>query len=165
MEKEVQELRNVDNSSTVISTIKSDVPNVVKEFLGTNMDDAHYKESTKKRPKDTITLADTDALEEFDQKTSLFETMTKTKPSQLELSKASQNLSQKSTGKSAQAEETVFEAGDTQGPQNLKDDMGNTDEPPVVNVDIKDWFKKLVRPFTLDPEWNKGKSVEDKPTQ
>ncbi|GJS50190.1 hypothetical protein Tco_0600311 [Tanacetum coccineum] len=71
----------------------------------------------------------------------------------------------KSTAKSAQVEETVFEAGDTQGPQNLGEDTGNTDEPPVVNIDLKDWFKKPERPPTSDPEWNKGKSVENKPTQ
>ncbi|GKC13354.1 hypothetical protein Tco_1010136 [Tanacetum coccineum] len=71
----------------------------------------------------------------------------------------------KSTGKSAQVEEIVFEAGDTQGPQNLREDTGNTDEPPVVNVDPKDWFKKPERPPTPDPEWNKGKLVENKPTQ
>nr|GEV24492.1 hypothetical protein [Tanacetum cinerariifolium] len=68
-------------------------------------------------------------------------------------------------GKSAQAEETVFEVGDTQGPQNLRKDMDNTDEPPVVNVDPKDWFKKMERPPTPDPKWNKGKSVKNKPTQ
>nr|GEU83868.1 hypothetical protein [Tanacetum cinerariifolium] len=44
-------------------------------------------------------------------------------------------------------------------------DTGNTDEPPVVNVDPKDWFKKPERPHTLDPKWNEGKSVENKPTQ
>ncbi|GJY26453.1 hypothetical protein Tco_0401179 [Tanacetum coccineum] len=56
-------------------------------------------------------------------------------------------------------------AGDTQGPQNLGEDTGNIDEPPVVNVDIKDWFKKPERPPTPDPHWNKGKSVKNKPTQ
>ncbi|GJY36176.1 hypothetical protein Tco_0421554 [Tanacetum coccineum] len=59
----------------------------------------------------------------------------------------------------------VFEAGDTQGPQNLREDMGNTDDPPVVNIDPKDWFKKPKRPHTLDLEWNKGKSIENKPTR
>ncbi|GJX20409.1 hypothetical protein Tco_0223086 [Tanacetum coccineum] len=59
----------------------------------------------------------------------------------------------------------MFEAGDTQGPQNLREDTGNIDEPPVVNVDPKDWFKKPKRPPTPDPEWNKGKSVENKSTQ
>ncbi|GJR39416.1 uncharacterized mitochondrial protein-like protein [Tanacetum coccineum] len=46
--------------------------------------------------------------------------------------------------------------GSNQGPQNLGDDMGNTDEPPVVNLDPKDWFKKPERPPTQDPEWNEG---------
>ncbi|GJX36903.1 hypothetical protein Tco_0248460 [Tanacetum coccineum] len=43
--------------------------------------------------------------------------------------------------------------------------MGNTDEPPVVNGDPKDWFKKPERPPTLDPEWNKCKTVNNNPTQ
>ncbi|GJY22173.1 hypothetical protein Tco_0394739 [Tanacetum coccineum] len=34
--------------------------------------------------------------------------------------------------------------------------MGNTDEPPVVKADPKDWFKKSERPPTPDPEWNEG---------
>ncbi|GJY07700.1 hypothetical protein Tco_0374754, partial [Tanacetum coccineum] len=38
--------------------------------------------------------------------------------------------------------------------------MGNTDEPPVVKDDTKDWFKKPERPPTLDPEWNKRSYVE-----
>nr|GEY18288.1 hypothetical protein [Tanacetum cinerariifolium] len=33
-----------------------------------------------------------------------------------------------------------------------KEDTGNTNEPPVVNVDSKDWFKKPKRPPTPDPE-------------
>ncbi|GJU79957.1 hypothetical protein Tco_1282322 [Tanacetum coccineum] len=43
--------------------------------------------------------------------------------------------------------------------------MGNTDEPSVVKADPKDWFKKPKRPPTLDPEWNEGKTVDNKPTQ
>ncbi|GJY07104.1 hypothetical protein Tco_0374158 [Tanacetum coccineum] len=145
-------------------------------------------------PKETITSSDTTALKEFDQKTTLFETMTKSKSfnkslkqkalyhalmksilededamdegaKSTESSKGTSKSHLKSTGKSAQAEETVFEAGDTQGPQNRGEDTGNTDEPPIVNVDPKDWFKKPERPPTPDPEWNKGKSVENKPTQ
>ncbi|GKE44268.1 hypothetical protein Tco_1471552 [Tanacetum coccineum] len=53
-------------------------------------------------------------------------------------SKGTTKSQPKSIGKYAQADETVFEAGDTQVPQNQGDDMGNTDEPPVVNVDPKD---------------------------
>nr|GEW00753.1 hypothetical protein [Tanacetum cinerariifolium] len=69
-----------------------------------------------------------------------------------ETSKGTTKSLPKSTSKSAQAEETVFEAGDTQVPQNLGEDMGNTDEPPVVNVDLKVWFKESKRPHSLYPE-------------
>ncbi|GKC32781.1 hypothetical protein Tco_1040075 [Tanacetum coccineum] len=71
-------------------------------------------------------------------------------------SKGTTKSQPKSTGKSTQAEEIVFEAGDTQVPQDLREDMGNTDEPPVVKADPKDWFKKPKRPPSPDPEWNKG---------
>ncbi|GJX87837.1 hypothetical protein Tco_0339851, partial [Tanacetum coccineum] len=43
LEKDVKELKEVDNSSKVISTIKYEVPNAVKEYLGSNLDDALYK--------------------------------------------------------------------------------------------------------------------------
>ncbi|GJW23503.1 hypothetical protein Tco_0034125 [Tanacetum coccineum] len=82
-----------------------------------------------------------------------------------ETSKGTTKSQPKSFDKSAQAEETMFEAGDTQVPQNLGDDMGINDETPVVNDDPKDWFKKLKRPFTPDPEWNKCKTFDNKPTQ
>ncbi|GJR41388.1 hypothetical protein Tco_1217072 [Tanacetum coccineum] len=56
-------------------------------------------------------------------------------------SKGTTKSQPKSIGKSAQAEEIVFEAGDTQVPQNQGDDMGNTDEPPVVNK----WLSVLAK--------------------
>ncbi|GKE46678.1 hypothetical protein Tco_1477936, partial [Tanacetum coccineum] len=65
-------------------------------------------------------------------------------------SKGTTNSQPKSTGRFAQTEGTVFEIGDTQVPQNLREDMGNTDELPIVKADLKDWFKKPERPPTLD---------------
>ncbi|GJW12129.1 hypothetical protein Tco_1577956 [Tanacetum coccineum] len=50
LEKDVKKLKNVNNSTTVISTIKSEVPNAVKECLGSSLDDALYK-SVNKIPK------------------------------------------------------------------------------------------------------------------
>ncbi|GJS55579.1 hypothetical protein Tco_0628941 [Tanacetum coccineum] len=122
LEKDVKELKTVDHSIALLSTIKSEVPNAVKEYLGTSLDDALHKvlkkhsaditkehfipakiverlrqqyvpekitkdirkikiEHIKKQqePKETITSSDTTALIEFDQKTILFETMTKSK--------------------------------------------------------------------------------------
>ncbi|GJS48796.1 hypothetical protein Tco_0598917 [Tanacetum coccineum] len=43
--------------------------------------------------------------------------------------------------------------------------MGNTDEPLVIKVDLKDWFKKPERPPTPDLEWNESKTIDNKPTQ
>ncbi|GKA84703.1 hypothetical protein Tco_0806357 [Tanacetum coccineum] len=102
LEKDVKELKTVDHSAALLSTIKSKVPNAVKEYLGKILDDALYKRDldsnmylikalkTSKKikiehakqqqvPKETITSSDTTALTEFHQKTTLFETTTKSK--------------------------------------------------------------------------------------
>ncbi|GKC83643.1 hypothetical protein Tco_1139360 [Tanacetum coccineum] len=56
---------------------------------------------------------------------------------------------------------------DAEPPKKTKstgDDMGNTDEQPDVEAAPKaDWFKKPQRAPTPDPEWNKGKSVDNEP--
>ncbi|GJS33498.1 uncharacterized mitochondrial protein-like protein [Tanacetum coccineum] len=158
-------------------------------------------------PKETITSSDTTALEEFNQKTTLFKTMTKSKsfnksPKQralyhalmelilenedamdegvadklkkrkpddadkdkgpsagsdrglkrqktskdtkqskkarsTETSKGTSKSQPKSIGKSGQTKETIFEAGDTQVPQNQGQDMGNTNDQPNVEAATK----------------------------
>ncbi|GKD85127.1 hypothetical protein Tco_1356281 [Tanacetum coccineum] len=81
-----------------------------------------------------------------------------------ESSKGTSKSQPKSTGKSAQAEETVFEAGDTQEEQDQRQDKGNTDDQPNVKAAPKhDWFKKPKRPPTPDSDWNARKSVDFKP--
>nr|GEV63834.1 hypothetical protein [Tanacetum cinerariifolium] len=70
------------------------------------------------------------------------ETEPSKKAKSTETSKGTTKSRPKLIGKSTQAEEIVFKAGDTQ-----------------------DWFKKSERPPTQDLKWNKGKSVENKPTQ
>ncbi|GKE19486.1 hypothetical protein Tco_1427063, partial [Tanacetum coccineum] len=55
----------------------------------------------------------------------------------------------KSSGKSAQAEEPVFETADAEMPQDQGDDVGNTeDQPNVEEASKHDWFKKPERPPT-----------------
>ncbi|GJY89432.1 hypothetical protein Tco_0504628 [Tanacetum coccineum] len=77
-------------------------------------------------------------------------------------SKGTTRSQPKSTSKSVQAEETFFEAADTDMPQNQGDNMGNIDEQPNVKaVPMHDWFKKPKRPLTPDPEWNKGKLISN----
>nr|GEX11394.1 hypothetical protein [Tanacetum cinerariifolium] len=118
LKKDVKELKDVDNSRKVISTIKPKVLNAIKEYIRSTLDEALYNviqrnfadiikehsvpakiverlgqkyalhksikdiqnikiEHARKHqvPKETITSSDT--LEEFDQKTTLFEPMTK----------------------------------------------------------------------------------------
>nr|GEU75928.1 hypothetical protein [Tanacetum cinerariifolium] len=77
LEKEVTELKNVDHSSELLSTIKYKVPNAknTDDIWKIKMEHARKQQV----PKETITLSDTVALEEFDQKTTLFNTMTKSK--------------------------------------------------------------------------------------
>ncbi|GJX12963.1 hypothetical protein Tco_0204721 [Tanacetum coccineum] len=51
-------------------------------------------------------------------------------------------------------------------PLNQGNDMGDADEQLNVETITKDdWFKKPARPPTPDPEWNKGKSVDNEPAQ
>ncbi|GKA45796.1 hypothetical protein Tco_0738592 [Tanacetum coccineum] len=156
---------------TICATVKSEVPNVVKEYIGTSLDDALHKalqRYTAKLIKKHFIPADvTDHKALYH---ALMESILKDEDAMDrgvtdKLKKRKLDDDRDEGPPSAQAEETVFEAGDTQVPQNLGEDMGNTDEPPVVNVYPKDWFKKPKRPPTLDPEWNEGKSVENKPTQ
>nr|GEU52827.1 putative nucleotidyltransferase, ribonuclease H [Tanacetum cinerariifolium] len=61
----------------------------------------------------------------------------------------------KSTSKFAQAEETVFEATDTDIPRNQGDGTGK--QTSVEAALKKDWFKIRKRPLTPDPEWNQGR--------
>nr|GEU60120.1 hypothetical protein [Tanacetum cinerariifolium] len=167
---DVKELKHVDNSLKVISVIKSEVPNVVKEYLGSNLDDAldkviqiNFADIIKEHS--VPTEIDEDAMDEgvadklkkrkpddadkdkgpstgSDQGLKRHKTSKDTKASKksksTESSKGTSKSQPKSTGKSAQADETVFKARDTQGPQNLQKDTGNTNEPLIVNVDPKD---------------------------
>ncbi|GJV34436.1 hypothetical protein Tco_1394836 [Tanacetum coccineum] len=46
LEKEVKELKNFDHSSTLLATIKSEVPMALKEYLGAIIDEALHKKRT-----------------------------------------------------------------------------------------------------------------------
>ncbi|GKE77529.1 hypothetical protein Tco_1543649 [Tanacetum coccineum] len=51
----------------------------------------------------------------------------------------------KSSGKSAQAEESVFEYADTEMPLNQGSDLGNTDDQPNIKATSRDdWFDELM---------------------
>ncbi|GJT87630.1 hypothetical protein Tco_1069347, partial [Tanacetum coccineum] len=81
----------------------------------------------------------------------------KLKESKSSSSKGTKSQS-KSSGKSAQVEESVFETTATEMPHNQESDLGNIDDQPNVETASKsDWFKKPKRPPTPDPDWNAKK--------
>ncbi|GKF51727.1 hypothetical protein Tco_0148194, partial [Tanacetum coccineum] len=89
----------------------------------------------------------------------------KSKESKLSSSKGSKSQP-KSSGKSAQAEEPVFETADTEMPLNQGEDLDNTDDQPNVKAASKDdWFKKPERPSTPDSDWNTIKTIDFRPPQ
>ncbi|GJS98143.1 hypothetical protein Tco_0819313 [Tanacetum coccineum] len=72
----------------------------------------------------------------------------------------------KSSGKSTQAEEPVFEVADIEMPHNQGTDLGITDDQAnVENHSRSDWFKRPKRPLTPGPDWNARKSIDFRPPQ
>nr|GEW00536.1 ribonuclease H-like domain-containing protein [Tanacetum cinerariifolium] len=72
----------------------------------------------------------------------------------------------KSSGKSVQEDEPVFEATNTKMKHDQGNEFGHTDDQPNDEADPKqDWFKKPNKPPTLDRAWNKSKSVDFRPPQ
>ncbi|GJW35033.1 hypothetical protein Tco_0057953 [Tanacetum coccineum] len=100
------------------------------------------------------------SLTKFELKKILLDKMQKSKSYRESKSSSSKGTKSqpKSSGKFAQAEESMFEAADTEMPQNEGSDLGNTNDQPNVEAALKhDWFKKPERPSTLDPDWNARK--------
>ncbi|GJY84834.1 hypothetical protein Tco_0498860 [Tanacetum coccineum] len=89
LEKEVKELRNVDHSTALLATIKSEVPTAVKEYRRTNLGDTLHKvlqRHTVELIQEQSVLAyvievlkQQQKLQKFDQKQAMFETMTESK--------------------------------------------------------------------------------------
>ncbi|GJZ84753.1 hypothetical protein Tco_0650092 [Tanacetum coccineum] len=73
----------------------------------------------------------------------------------------------KSSGKSVQSEEPMFEVADSYMPQDQERNLGdNEDEPRNETASRRDWFKKPTPPQEpTDPDWNIGKTTQEGPTQ
>ncbi|GJR66718.1 hypothetical protein Tco_0012783, partial [Tanacetum coccineum] len=72
----------------------------------------------------------------------------------------------KSSGKSTQVEEPVFEAADTEMQQDQGSKFGHAvDKPNGEAAPKSDWFKKPNKPSTPDRAWNTTKSIDFRPPQ
>nr|GEU33847.1 hypothetical protein [Tanacetum cinerariifolium] len=69
----------------------------------------------------------------------------------------------KSSGKSVEAEEVVFETADTEMSQDQGGDA--KDQTNVETTPMDKWFKKPNKPLTHDRPWNDGKSNDSRPPQ
>ncbi|GKA06744.1 hypothetical protein Tco_0685968 [Tanacetum coccineum] len=67
----------------------------------------------------------------------------------------------KSSGKSVQTEEPLFETVDTEMPQDQGGDV--KDQPNVEVTPMDDWFKKPNKPSTPNRPWNNGKYIDSRP--
>ncbi|GJX54820.1 hypothetical protein Tco_0283189 [Tanacetum coccineum] len=154
LEKDVKELKDVDNSTKVILTIQSEVLKAIKEYLRSSLDDAMHKDEDamdegfadklKKRKQDDVDK-DEGLSVGSDRGLKRRKTSKDTEPSKkaklTETSKGTSKSQLKSTSKSAQAEETVFEVEDTQESQNQGYDLGKTDDQPNVEDALKHDYK------------------------
>ncbi|GJR31514.1 hypothetical protein Tco_1107746 [Tanacetum coccineum] len=73
----------------------------------------------------------------------------------------------RSSGKSVQSEEPVFEVADSNMPQDQEGDMSdNEDEPRKETASRSDWFKKLTPvQEPTDSDWHVGKTTQEGPPQ
>ncbi|GKA69063.1 hypothetical protein Tco_0775127 [Tanacetum coccineum] len=73
----------------------------------------------------------------------------------------------KSSGKSVQSEELVFEVANSDMPQDQEGNMGdNEDEPRKETSSRRDWFKKPTPPQEpTDLDWHVGKTTQEGPPQ
>ncbi|GKA79558.1 hypothetical protein Tco_0786154 [Tanacetum coccineum] len=165
LEKELCQIKQADHSAQLLTTIKSQIPAMVDAQLSTRLEDS-IKKASDRKDKDK----DEDPLAGSDQELKKRKTSKDAKPSTGSKSKESKSKGTKSNPKSSvkstQAEESVFETADTKMPQNQGSDLGNTEDQPNVEATSKsDWFKKHERPLTLDPDWNTNKSIDFRPPQ
>ncbi|GKB53114.1 hypothetical protein Tco_0903867 [Tanacetum coccineum] len=73
----------------------------------------------------------------------------------------------KSSGKSVQSKEPVFEVADSYMPQEQEGNMGdNKDKPRKETASRRDWFKKPTPPQEYtNPDWHVGKTTQEGPPQ
>ncbi|GJS06157.1 retrovirus-related pol polyprotein from transposon TNT 1-94 [Tanacetum coccineum] len=213
LEKDVKELKDVDNSTKVISTIKFEVPNAVKEYLRSSLDDALHKViqinftdiikehsvpaeivdrlrqqyAPQKSIKDIreIKMEHARKQQSFNKSPkhgaiyhALIESILKDeeamdKGDADELKKRKQDDTDKDEDPSDgsdrdfdKAEHDDNELDYADMPMDQGEDLGNTDEQPSDEVVHKNnWYKKSSSDTSPNPEWNKGKSINDGPKQ
>ncbi|GJY67495.1 hypothetical protein Tco_0469733 [Tanacetum coccineum] len=202
LEKDVTELKQVDHSTEIIATIRSHVPAVqsidleqeptknTSEILKVKKEQADKQKITKC----TIKSTDKAALNEYDLKHALFQTMHDSKsfnkhptnqalyhtlmdalianeeaiPNQGKKTKRRRTNESESSNKTSTTKETSRGKASTKGSKAGKS-AGTEElvEEPIKELTYKtpNWFKQPLRPPTPDPEWNTVQVVDDAPEE
>ncbi|GJZ02865.1 hypothetical protein Tco_0520826 [Tanacetum coccineum] len=138
---------------TYINLIEKSIKDIIKDEVN-----SHFPQILPKEVYDFATLLDKDLFESYGNTYSLKrergdKDRDKDPPARSDQGSSQGTKSQpKSSGKSAQAEETLFEAADIEIPHNQGTDMDQTvDQSNVEAASKRDWFKKPKRHPTPDP--------------
>ncbi|GJV50533.1 hypothetical protein Tco_1440745 [Tanacetum coccineum] len=210
LEKDVKELKDVDKSTKVILTIQSEVPKVVKEYLGSSLDDAMNK-VVQKNVADIIKehSVPVETIERLKQQYAPQKSVEDIREIKMEHARKQQvpksfNKSPKQRAlyhalmESILEDEDAMDEGVAEKLKKRKPDDADKDEGPFarlnrglkrqkISKDIEPSKKakstetskgtsksqpkstgnyaNQERPPTPDPEWNKGRSAENKPIQ
>ncbi|GJW71609.1 hypothetical protein Tco_0128526 [Tanacetum coccineum] len=169
LEKDVKELKSVDNSTTFISAIKFEVLNAVKEYLESSLDDALYKVFQKHSAdiiKEHSVPAEISILEDEDAMDKGTETSKKTSATKDSSKGNSPSTFSKSSKYGKSTKDQVVEPISVQHSDNVEqddadyanmpmdqgEDSGNTDEQPNdETVPKNDWYKKSSSDTSPDP--------------
>ncbi|GKD28946.1 hypothetical protein Tco_1239724 [Tanacetum coccineum] len=193
LEKDVQELKQVDYSVVLVESIRSQVPSVVKEYIGSSLGDALQKtkqETTAKEniPKFSATPYD-QAAEDEDGLDRMFPEQPKQKkrdhgddkdedpsagPNQgkktkrrrtkeFELSKKSSTSKGNSSPKTSKSDKHVHAEESVVVPTHEVIMDAAIDDVVIDNDQPQDDSEQPLMPPTLDPEWNSRQVVDDQP--
>ncbi|GJU83779.1 retrovirus-related pol polyprotein from transposon TNT 1-94 [Tanacetum coccineum] len=133
-----------------LATLKSQVLNVVDDYLGSKLGDALQK---------TLHKHSADLIQKHSGKPAFEETPTGKAPSKG--SKIGKSVSAKESVKELIVEVVMDDAFNTAGEDVVRDDdqPQDTSEPKTDKTSNPEWFKQPPRPPTPDPEWNKCQVV------
>ncbi|GJV15181.1 hypothetical protein Tco_1360504 [Tanacetum coccineum] len=190
LEKDLSEIKQVDQYAQALSSILAIVDRYIDNKLGEAIQKAivahnlDCREEAQAEKRDYIELIDasmrailkeevnTQLPQILPQAVSDFATPrsrddeTKIKTPSLDQTKGQKEGSQaRKLSHPEIQEEPSHTVDDSREQQNQEFDTGNNDEQPAnKEVSKADWFKKLERPPTLDPDWNKRQHVDSMKT-
>ncbi|GJU41000.1 hypothetical protein Tco_1193957 [Tanacetum coccineum] len=174
LEKDFQELKEVDHTTTILASLRSEIPSAVNAYLRSSLGDALQKakeslseENSEKKDHDgddkdeDPSVRPNQGKKTKRRRTKGSESSKKTSTAK-ETSKGNALTKGSKSDKSVHAKELVAKPTKEVITDTLNDDVFNDVEQPQNDLAPKhNWFTQPPRPPTPDLKWNKGKAVDD----